>query len=213
MKIAIGNDHGGVALKQHLVRYLEEKGFEVVNFGSDVTESTDYPIYAERVGRAVVSGECDRGILICGTGIGISISANKIHGVRCALCSEPVSARLSREHNDANIVAMGARTIGFMWIQTDNSAAEVGYSLSRDYWDRGIMTEALKAVIGHGFGSMNLNRIEAQHETTNPASGAVMRKCGMQREGTLRQRLYNKGRYVDVELYAILRKEYEHRKK
>ena len=104
-------------------------------------------------------------------------------------------------------------TIGFMWIQTDNSAAEVGYSLSRDYWDRGIMTEALKAVIGHGFGSMNLNRIEAQHETTNPASGAVMRKCGMQREGTLRQRLYNKGRYVDVELYAILRKEYEHRKK
>jgi ribose 5-phosphate isomerase B len=112
MKIAIGNDHGGVALKQHLVRYLEEKGFEVVNFGSDVTESTDYPIYAERVGRAVVSGECDRGILICGTGIGISISANKIHGVRCALCSEPVSCQLSREHNNANIVAMGARTIG-----------------------------------------------------------------------------------------------------
>ena len=112
MKIAIGNDHGGVALKQHLVRYLEEKGFEVVNFGSDVTESTDYPIYAERVGRTVVSGECDRGILICGTGIGISISANKLHGVRCALCSEPVSAQLARQHNDANIVAMGARTIG-----------------------------------------------------------------------------------------------------
>ena len=112
MKIAIGNDHGGVALKQHLVRYLEGKGFEVVNFGSDVTESTDYPIYAERVGRAVVSGECDRGILICGTGIGISISANKLHGVRCALCSEPVSAQLARQHNDANIVAMGARTLG-----------------------------------------------------------------------------------------------------
>ena len=104
-------------------------------------------------------------------------------------------------------------TIGFMWIQPDNSAAEVGYSLSRDFWNRGIMTEALKAVIGHGFGSMNLNRIEAQHETTNPASGAVMRKCGMQREGTLRQRLYNKGRYVDVELYAILRGEYNPRKK
>lgn len=99
-------------------------------------------------------------------------------------------------------------TIGFMWIQGDNSAAEVGYSLSRDYWNRGIMTEALKAVIAHGFGAMNLNRIEAQHETTNPASGAVMRKCGMVREGTLRQRLYNKGRYVDVELYAILRKDY-----
>ena len=112
MKIAIGNDHGGVELKRHLVQYLEGKGFEVVNFGSDVTESTDYPIYAERVSKAVVSCECDKGILICGTGIGISISANKIHGVRCALCSEPVSAQLARQHNDANIVAMGARTIG-----------------------------------------------------------------------------------------------------
>ena len=99
-------------------------------------------------------------------------------------------------------------TIGFMWIQTDNSAAEVGYSLSRDFWNRGIMTEALKAVIAHGFGPMNLNRIEAQHETTNPASGAVMRKCGMVREGLLRQRLYNKGRYVDVALYAILRSDH-----
>ena len=99
-------------------------------------------------------------------------------------------------------------TIGFMWIQSDNSAAEVGYSLSRDFWNRGIMTEALKAVIAHGFRSMNLNRIEAQHETTNPASGAVMRKCGMTKEGTLRQRLYNKGRYVDVDLYAILKKDF-----
>ena len=99
-------------------------------------------------------------------------------------------------------------TIGFMWIQSDNSAAEVGYSLSRDFWNRGIMTEALKAVIAHGFGSMNLNRIEAQHETTNPASGAVMRKCHMQKEGTLRSRLFNKGRYVDVDLYAILRRDY-----
>ena len=99
-------------------------------------------------------------------------------------------------------------TIGFMWVQTDNSAAEVGYSLNRDFWNQGIMTEALRAVIAHGFRGMNLNRIEAQHETTNPASGAVMRKCGMVREGTLRQRLYNKGRYVDVELYAILRKDF-----
>ncbi|MBR1822481.1 MAG: GNAT family N-acetyltransferase [Clostridia bacterium] len=99
-------------------------------------------------------------------------------------------------------------TIGYMWIQWDNSAAEIGYSLSRDYWNRGIMTEALRAVIAHGFGSMNLNHIEAQHELTNPASGAVMRKCGMQKEGTLRSRLFNKGRYVDVDLYAILRKDY-----
>lgn len=99
-------------------------------------------------------------------------------------------------------------TIGFMWIQRDNAAAEVGYSLSRAYWNRGIMTEALSALLRYGFRSMNLNRIEAQHETENPASGAVMRKCGMQREGTLRQRLLNKGRFVDVELYAILRRDF-----
>ena len=99
-------------------------------------------------------------------------------------------------------------TIGFMWIQRDNAAAEVGYSLSRAYWNRGIMTEALRALLRYGFRSMNLNRIEAQHETDNPASGAVMRKCGMQREGTLRQRLLNKGRFVDVELYAILRRDF-----
>ena len=99
-------------------------------------------------------------------------------------------------------------TIGFMWIQEDNNAAEVGYSLARDFWGQGYMTEALKAVIQYGFDGLNLNRIEAQHETTNPASGAVMRKCHMQHEGTLRSRLFNKGRYVDVELYAILRRDY-----
>lgn len=100
-------------------------------------------------------------------------------------------------------------TIGFMWIQRDNAAAEVGYSLSRAYWNRGIMTEALREILRYGFRSMNLNRIEAQHETENPASGAVMRKCGMQREGTLRQRLLNKGKFVDVELYAILRRDFQ----
>ena len=112
MKIAIGNDHGGVELKWHLVDYLEKKGYEVVNFGADEPASTHYPIYAEKVSKAVVSGECDKGVLICGTGLGISISANKMHGVRCAPCSEPVSAALARRHNDANIVALGARTIG-----------------------------------------------------------------------------------------------------
>ena len=100
-------------------------------------------------------------------------------------------------------------TIGFMWIQTDNSAAEVGYSLSRAYWNQGIMTEALRAVLRYGFTRLHLNRIEAQHELTNPASGAVMRKCHMKKEGTLRSRLFNKGRYVDVDLYAILKKEYD----
>ena len=99
-------------------------------------------------------------------------------------------------------------TIGFMWIQDDNASAEVGYSLAREYWNQGIMTEALQAVIRYAFDGMDLNRVEAQHETTNPASGAVMRKCHMQKEGTLRSRLFNKGRYVDVDLYAILRKDY-----
>ena len=99
-------------------------------------------------------------------------------------------------------------TIGFMWIQNEYASAEVGYSLSRAYWNQGIMTEALRRVIQYGFSEMNLNRIEAQHETSNPASGAVMRKCGMLKEGTLRQRLLNKGRFVDVDLYAILRKDW-----
>lgn len=98
-------------------------------------------------------------------------------------------------------------TIGFMWIHEENASAEVGYSLSRAYWNRGIMTEALGMVLDFGFHTLQLNRIEAQHEVDNPASGAVMRKVGMRHEGTLRSRLYNKGRYVDVELYAILRKD------
>ena len=96
-------------------------------------------------------------------------------------------------------------TIGFMWVQTENRSAEVGYSLSRAYWNRGIMTEALQAVLKFGFDSLSLNRIEAQHESDNPASGRVMEKTGMRHEGRLRQRVYNKGRYADVELYAILR--------
>ena len=99
-------------------------------------------------------------------------------------------------------------TIGYMWIQSDNAAAEVGYSLSRAYWGQGIMTEALRAVIDYAFSSLRLNRIEAIHEVDNPASGAVMRKCGMQYEGRLRQKLFNKGRFVDVDLYAILRSDF-----
>lgn len=114
MKIAIGNDHVGIEMKKHVTKWLEDNGHEVVNFGTDEPASTDYPIYAERVAKAVVSGECDRGVLICGTGIGISLAANKVHGVRCALCTETVSAALARQHNNANIVAMGARTIGLV---------------------------------------------------------------------------------------------------
>ena len=99
-------------------------------------------------------------------------------------------------------------TIGYMWIQSENSAAEVGYSLSRDWWNRGIMTEALEAVLRHAFEELRLNRVEAIYELENPASGAVMRKCGMKPEGVMRQKLYNKGRYVDVAMCAILKEEY-----
>ena len=99
-------------------------------------------------------------------------------------------------------------TIGFMWINRDHNSAEVGYSLARAQWNRGIMTEALEAVLRVGFMELKLHRIEAQHEVDNPASGRVMAKCGMLYEGCVRGRLYNKGRYVDVSLYAILRDEY-----
>ena len=98
-------------------------------------------------------------------------------------------------------------TIGFMWVQTDNRSAEIGYSLSRAYWNKGLMTEAVRCIVDFGFDRLQLNRIEAQHECDNPASGRVMQHAGMRHEGTLRQRLYNKGRYVDVELYAILKKD------
>lgn len=96
-------------------------------------------------------------------------------------------------------------TIGFMWWNREYRSAEIGYSLSRAYWNKGLMTEALRAAIGFGFGEMQLHRIEAQHETSNPASGRVMEKAGMRKEGILRGRLINKGKFVDVALYAVLR--------
>lgn len=99
-------------------------------------------------------------------------------------------------------------TIGYMWYQRDNNACEVGYSLARRRWNRGYMTEALAEVLRFSFEELGVHRVEAQHEVENAASGAVMRKCGMQKEGTLRGRLYNKGRYVDVDLYAMLREDY-----
>lgn len=112
MKIAIGNDHVAVSMKEEVIVHLCEKGYEVVNFGTDSTERTDYPIYGKRVAEAVASGECDFGILICGTGVGISLAANKVHGIRAVVCSEPYSAMLSRQHNNTNILAFGARVIG-----------------------------------------------------------------------------------------------------
>lgn len=112
MKIAIGNDHAAVEMKHHIVKYLQEKGHEVLNFGIDVVERTDYPARAEDVAKAVISGRAERGIVICGTGVGISIAANKVHGIRCACVSEPVSAQMCRAHNNCNMIAFGARIVG-----------------------------------------------------------------------------------------------------
>ena len=112
MKIGLGNDHSAVEMKQEVVEYLQKLGYEVVNYGTDTTESCHYPIYGEKVARAVVAGEVDLGILICGTGVGISLAANKVKGIRAVVCSEPYSAKLSRQHNNTNILAFGARVIG-----------------------------------------------------------------------------------------------------
>ena len=112
MKIGIGNDHVGYEMKLEIKAYLEAQGHEVVDFGADSAERSDYPIYGEKVARAVVSGEVDRGVLICGTGVGISLAANKVDGIRAAVCSEPVTASLAKRHNNANIIAFGARIVG-----------------------------------------------------------------------------------------------------
>ena len=109
---AIGSDHGGFELKQAVMKHLEERGIEYRDYGTYTPESCDYPDYGAAVGRAVASGECERGIVICGTGIGISMAANKIDGVRCALCGDCFSAEMARAHNDANVLALGARTLG-----------------------------------------------------------------------------------------------------
>ena len=112
MTIAVGNDHVALEMKREIVRYLEEKGHRVLNVGTDSPERTDYPVWGEKAAQLVASGEADRGILICGTGVGISLAANKVKGIRAVVCSEPYSARLSRQHNDTNILAFGARVIG-----------------------------------------------------------------------------------------------------
>ena len=110
--IALGCDHGGYGLMQEVIKHLEERGLEYKNYGCYSEESVDYPVYAKKVAHAVADGECERGILICGTGIGISITANKVPGIRAALCGDCFSAQATREHNDANILAMGARVTG-----------------------------------------------------------------------------------------------------
>jgi len=112
MMIALGSDHGGYGLKQEVIKHLKERGLEYKDYGCYSEESCDYPVYGRAVAEAVASGECERGIIICGTGIGISITANKVPGIRAALCHDCFSAEATRQHNDANVLAMGARVIG-----------------------------------------------------------------------------------------------------
>ena len=126
MKIAVGCDHGALALKELLVPHLQAKGYEVKDFGTYTYDSCDYPDYAGYAAKAVASGECDKGIVLCTTGIGVSITANKVDGIRCALLSDKMSARMTREHNDTNMMAIGAAVVGPMlaleivdtWLET-----------------------------------------------------------------------------------------------
>lgn len=110
--IAIACDHGGYVLKKEILKHLEERGLEYQDFGCDSEEAVDYPVYARKVTDAITSGACDKGILICGTGIGISIAANKVKGIRAALCTDCFTAEATRQHNDANILALGGRVVG-----------------------------------------------------------------------------------------------------
>ena len=112
MKIGIANDHTALEMKKDIIAYLESKGHEIVDYGTDSTESTDYPIWGEKVANAVASGEVEKGIAICGTGLGISLACNKVNGIRACVCSEPYTARYSRLHNNCNIICFVARVIG-----------------------------------------------------------------------------------------------------
>jgi len=110
--IAIASDHGGYALKEHIKAYLAAKGITCTDFGTDSTDSCDYPVFGKAAAEAVASGRCTKGIVICTTGIGISITANKVKGIRCALCADSLSAEMTRRHNNANVLAMGAGIVG-----------------------------------------------------------------------------------------------------
>lgn len=110
--IALASDHVAIGLKHAIMELLDQKGLSYHDYGTYDAQRCDYPVYGYAAAKAVASGECDRGIILCGTGVGISLSANKVHGIRCVVCSDPYSAKLSREHNDTNMLAMGARVVG-----------------------------------------------------------------------------------------------------
>ena len=125
--IALGSDHAGRGLKEEIKKLLDERGLEYVDFGTDSDESCDYPVFGFAAASAVASGKCERGLLFCGTGVGISLAANKVKGIRCVVCSEPYSARMSRLHNNSNMLALGSRVVGTelarmiveTWLDTD----------------------------------------------------------------------------------------------
>lgn len=125
--IALGSDHVGIELKRVIIKYFNEKNIEYKDFGALSEERTDYPIFAEKVAKSVVNGECEKGIIFCGTGIGISIAANKVNGIRAVVCSDCYSAKLSKEHNNTNILALGSRVVGIelaklivdTWLETE----------------------------------------------------------------------------------------------
>ena len=110
--IALGSDHAGRGLKEEIKKLLDERGLEYTDFGTDTDDSCDYPVYGYAAASAVASGKCDRGLLFCGTGVGISLAANKVKGIRCVVCSEPYSAKMSRLHNNSNMLALGSRVVG-----------------------------------------------------------------------------------------------------
>ena len=146
MRIAIGNDHVGYSLKQKMVSFLESQGHTVRDFGADGASQVDYPVYGQRVAQAVAGGSCDLGVLICGTGIGISLAANKVPGIRAALCGDPYSASMARAHNDANIVAFGARVVG------EGLAAEIVKAFLQTPFEGGRHLERVQMIdaIGRG---------------------------------------------------------------
>jgi len=125
--IALGSDHVGLSLKKEIIRLLDERGLEYIDFGTDTEERCDYPVFGRLAAEAVSAGRCDKGIVFCGTGVGISLAANRVPGIRCVVCSEPYSAVLSRNHNDTNMLALGARVVGAdlakmivsMWLEAE----------------------------------------------------------------------------------------------
>ena len=173
MKIGIGNDHVAVEYKKEIKKYIEEKyGYEVVNYGTDSTERFNYPVSGEAVANAVVNGEVDKGIVICGTGVGISLAANKVNGIRCVTCSEPYSALLSRQHNNTNMLAFGARVVGIelakmivdAWLsgEYEGGRHQVRIDMLKEIEEKQLV---LKMKVGEGgrtFGSISTKEIAAE---------------------------------------------------